>query len=183
MTNKTIHASKIPTNVSAFLHKAADAYGSYKQEEFSQFMWSMCCDIKSPIEQLFLIAINLVAEVNIVPIAIGKELNDLDDDLAHNTDLLVIPQWSVGKFKVDFALCQQPSGKIVCVELDGHAFHDRDERQRRYEKSRDRFLTARGYSVLHFTGAEVVNDPCVVATEAFNLVTGLGDVTVHPFEN
>lgn len=168
---------EIPKNVSDFLFRAADAYGSYKSDEFSQFMWSECKDISSPIEQLFFVAIHLVAEMNFI--ALGVAQSSFSDE---NDDLLIIPQWKVGKYKVDFALRQHPIDRIVCVELDGHEFHDRDERQRRYEKSRDRFLTASGFSALHFTGSEVVKDPCAVAIEAFRLATGQKDVS-HPFED
>lgn len=175
MIIKTPQKSKIPQNVSDFLSAASAAYGRYKEDEFSQFMWSECYQIESPIEQLFFIAINLVAEVNLVRLSIAKtEFNDKTDDL------LIIPQWQARKYRVDFALRQHPIDKIICIELDGHEFHDRDERQRRYEKTRDRFLTASGYSVLHFTGSEIVKDPCAAALEAFNLATELGDVSVHP---
>jgi len=168
---------EIPENVSKFLARASDVYGRYKADEFSQFMWGECSRIQSPIEQLFLVAINLVGEVNFVSISIAKE--KFRDD---NDDLLIIPQWQVGKYRADFALRRHPLDKIVCVELDGHEFHDRTEPQRRYEKTRDRFFTGSGYSVLHFTGAEIVRDPCAVALEAFNLATGLRDVAIHPFE-
>lgn len=164
----------IPNNVVAFLDRASSVYGKHKEDEFSQFMWSMCCEIQSPIEQLFLIALNLVCETNLVDIGIASDFNDKSDDL------LVIPQWNVGNYRVDFALRQHPVDKIVCVELDGHAFHDKNERQRRYEKARDRFLVKSGYSVIHFTGAEVVKDPCAVALEAFNLATELSHISTHP---
>lgn len=82
----------------------------------------------------------------------------------------VIPQWPIGKYRADFAIRGPYSDKIVCVELDGHGFHDRDERQRRYEKRRDRFFVARGHAVLHFTGAEVVEDPCGAVVEALGLL-------------
>lgn len=166
---------ELPQNVLAFLNSAEQELGRHKAEEFSQAMWSECVPIKSPIEQLFLIAMNLIAEINFVTLYKAVEFSDSNDDL------LLIPQWRVGKYSVDFALRQHPIDKIVCVELDGHEFHDRNERQRRHEKMRDRFLTANGYSVLHFTGAEIVRDPCAAALEAFNLATDLKDVSTHPF--
>jgi len=133
--------------------------------------------IKSPIEQLFLIGLKLVCAENLVYFNLSDKLPENGDDLT------VIRQFKAGKYFVDFALMQHPTGNIVCVELDGHAFHDRDERQRRYEKSRDRFLTAKGYKVLHFTGSEVNKDPCGVALEAFNLATGNGEYSTHPLED
>lgn len=174
----------VPENVFAFLDRASSVYGDFKADSFSQFLYSECRDyIASPIEQLFFIAIHLVAEFNFVEIGVvgtvvkTAKFNDESDAL------LIIPQWQAGKYRADFALRQHPNDKIVCVELDGHEFHDRNERQRRYEKARDRFFTASGYSVLHFTGAEVVRDPCACALEAFNLATGLKEVSTNPMEN
>lgn len=167
---------KIPDNVSEFLWKCGDVYGAIKNDEFSMTLWSDCCRIESPIEQLFFIAIHLVAAANIVDLEIAEQFAD------ENDNLLIVQQWKVGKYRIDFALRRHPTDKIVCVELDGHEFHDRDERQRRYEKARDRHLTASGYSVLHFTGSEVAKDPCAVALEVFKLATGLDSVAIHPFE-
>ena len=184
-----MYENTIPENVSKFLEEAAAAYGRYQADEFGQSMWQECCRVQSPIEQLFLTAIHLVAAVNLIEIVLAnekssKKFEELEG--AHLVDeerpLVVIPQWLAGKYRVDFALRRRPVNRIVCVELDGHEFHDRDERQRRYEKGRDRFFTVAGYSVLHFTGAEVVKDPCAVALEAFNLATGLEEVAIHPFE-
>lgn len=170
----------IPQNVSDFIFRASSAFGRFKDEEFSQFMWSECSRTESPIEQLFIVAINLVCEFNYITPSITSVFHD------DNDNLLIIPQWQAGKYRVDFALRRHPVDKIVCVELDGHEFHDRDERQRRYEKSRDRFLTASGYSVLHFTGSEIVKDPCAAALETYKLASDIqvaSDDAIHPFED
>jgi very-short-patch-repair endonuclease len=167
---------EVPDNVASFIDRAAVLYGHLKCDEFSDFMWMACREnVESPIEQLFMVAINLVAEFNLVRLSIAGTFDDRTDDL------LVIPQWQIGTYRADFALRQHPIDKIVVVELDGHEFHDRDERQRRYEKRRDRFFTASGYSVLHFTGSEIVKDPCAGALEAFILATG-NKGALHPLE-
>lgn len=171
--------STIPDNVSAFLIKASDSYGNFKNDEFSVNMWSLCTDIQSPIEQLFMIAINLVSHINYIDVSIksGEFKND-------NDALVIIPQWRVGKYRIDFAIRQYPVDKIVCVELDGHDFHDRDEKQRRLEKQRDRFLISSGLKVLHFTGSEIVKSPVDCAIEAFLVATNSEkDDIIHPFEN
>jgi hypothetical protein len=169
--------NEIPNNVMAFLDRASKAYGDFRREEFNQYMWMQARGVSSPIEQLFLIAINLVAEFNYI------DINQVDSFSDANDDLLIIPQWSVGKYRVDFAIRRHPIDKVVCIELDGHDFHDRNEPQRRYEKARDRFLTAAGYSVLHFTGSEIVKDPCAAALEAVNLASGMGHVATNPFDD
>lgn len=165
----------IPEKVANFIDVAARAYGRLKEDEFSQERWVECEDIASPIEQLFYVAIHLVASANLV------DLLTHEDAFTGKPGLSVIRQFRVGKYKVDFAL-RFWDRKTVCVELDGHDFHDRNERQRRYEKARDRHLVSAGFLVIHFTGSEVVKDPCAVALEAFNLATGLQDVAIHPLQ-
>jgi very-short-patch-repair endonuclease len=169
---------ELAENVAIFLDKAAVKYGQSQEEKFHQDLWNECRHVNSPIEQLFLIALRLVGEENFVIVRLRDEFSDADDG-----DLEVVPQFKCGTYFADFALKSKRPGGLVCVELDGHAFHDRDEKQRRYEKKRDRYFTTKGHRVIHFTGSEVAKDPCAVALEAFNLATGMGDYAIHPFED
>ncbi len=43
----------------------------------------------------------------------------------------------------------------LVVEIDGHDYHERTKEQARHDKSRDRFMTASGFTVFRFTGSEV----------------------------
>jgi hypothetical protein len=53
----------------------------------------------------------------------------------------------------------------LVVELDGHDFHERTKEQARRDKSRDRYMTARGFTVFRFTGSELHRNPYRVADE------------------
>jgi hypothetical protein len=53
----------------------------------------------------------------------------------------------------------------LVVELDGHDFHERTKEQAKRDKSRDRRLTALGFTVFRFTGSEVHAEPYRVADE------------------
>lgn len=64
------------------------------------------------------------------------------------------PQFTVGNFRIDFAL---PIQKIA-VELDGHDYHKTKE-QRTKDAARDRWLTLNGWTVIRFTGSEVYKNP------------------------
>lgn len=46
----------------------------------------------------------------------------------------------------------------LCVEIDGHDFHERTKEQATRDKSRDRMLGLAGYTVFRFTGSEVFAD-------------------------
>ena len=59
--------------------------------------------------------------------------------------------------------------KIV-VEVDGHDYHERTKEQAEYDKSRDRSITAEGYTILRFTGREVYRDVTAVASEIEQLL-------------
>lgn len=165
---------EVAENVLNFIDIASARYGQIEARKFDEIVWDQCTEINSPIEQLFLIALNLVCAENLVCLNFAHEFSPNGDDL------IVVPQYKIGTYYIDFVLLRPPVEVVVCVELDGHQFHDRNEKQRRYEKTRDRFLISKGFRVLHFTGAEVVKDPCAVALEAFNLATNLGEVSTHP---
>lgn len=167
---------KIADNVFEFIHKAGALREAMMAERFGQEMHSNCLEMgmTSPIEHMFWVAVNVLCEA---------EFTDLNPDLIFSPDgdheiprgIYLRPQCPIGTYRVDFLLSQcglAPGGQCtpVIVELDGHDFHDKDKRQRSYEKARDRFLVKQGYRVLHFTGSDVVKDPFKVAFEALELV-------------
>ncbi len=71
-------------------------------------------------------------------------------------------------FRLDFAFFGA-NGRRIAVELDGHDFHERTKQQAARDKSRDRTLSASGWTCLRFTGSEVYADPseCVRQVEHF----------------
>ena len=87
-------------------------------------------------------------------------------------DVHIQPQAQLGDYRVDFALVANErwasdlnvEAKIV-IECDGHDFHERTKEQAERDRSRDRVLTTMGWTVLRFTGREIVRDPmaCVIS--------------------
>lgn len=171
---------KVADNVFEFIHKAAALRETMMADRFGQEMHNNCLEMgmTSPIEHMFWVATHVLCEsefqaVNPEPNFMkgpdGKWMDELKDGI------YIHPQFQVEKYRVDFLLEQRGIGPLshlgpVVVELDGHAFHDKDKQQRAYEKARDRFLVKKGYKVLHFTGSEVVADPFKVAYEALDLI-------------
>ncbi len=92
------------------------------------------------------------------------------------------------KYRVDFLVSRTWSYRekglhdSVIVELDGHEFHDKDKRQRSYEKARDRYLTRQGYKVLHYTGSDLVRDPFRVAHEVMDTIECFGPVGSQKYD-
>lgn len=175
MTNKLVE------NVSSFLTRASDIVGNFEIDTFRYDASSYCLEgiIKSPIEQMLYIAFEVLRKVNFIgklkPITNIKGIDKLDG-------LGLLPQQMIGEYRVDFVATygdpySEPNERSLVVECDGHAFHDRSEPERRYEKQRDRFLQSKGYRIMHFTGAEINADPFKVAAEIINvLVDPLGKI-------
>lgn len=179
---------KIADNVHKFLDKAAALHGEFQQQSFSQELYSNCIDnnITSPIEQMFLIACHAMCASRYLEVNPGPSV-DRNGNLCRGYGVFISTQYPVGKYKVDFLLSQNEIGPSeiltpVIVELDGHDFHDKDKRQRSYEKSRDRYLVKEGFRVLHFTGSDVVSDPFKVAFEALSMIgfDALGGCEYNP---
>lgn len=177
---------KIPDNVLQFINKASDDAGRIEAEwayvEISCFIGEH--EISSPIEQMFVAAIHVMAKANFERInppplmGIGGEYN--------GNGVYVQPQFRVDKYRVDFRVerfgnCGHSTG-VVLVELDGHEFHDKDQKQRSYEKARDRFLAKSGFVVLHFTGSDVAADPYKVAYEVLDAVQSYGGVGAFAYD-
>lgn len=168
-------ARKIEKNVLEFLKKAEADYAAFKAEDFSQDIYGAIIDGKteSPIEDLFLIAIRIMCEANYVDYWPDPRYTEEGKEVP-GIGLFVFPQRRIGKYRADFLLRYERGASVtgadVIVELDGHDFHDKDKRQRSFEKARDRFLVREGYRVLHFTGSDVVADPYEVAHEVLSLM-------------
>lgn len=71
--------------------------------------------------------------------------------------IAIRPQQRVGNYRADFVVAYAFHGAEIdlVVECDGQVFHERTKQQAARDKRRDRFLTAQGYRLLRFTGAEI----------------------------
>jgi Protein of unknown function (DUF559) len=76
-----------------------------------------------------------------------------------------------GTSRVDmlFWLPSLPSLRVV-VECDGFSAH-RFKKNFERDRKRDRVLTAKGFEVLRFSGAEINTDPIRTATELFSFLS------------
>ena len=53
----------------------------------------------------------------------------------------------------------------IILEVDGHEFHEKTKEQAIRDKSRDRFITRKGFPIFRFTGSEIFNQPHQIAKE------------------
>jgi very-short-patch-repair endonuclease len=158
------------------MDRVGPVYASMEEDRFRGEMHANCLELgmESPIEDLFWIACWLLCKANRIELNPGPDIN-AQGKPELMWGVYINPQFKVGKYRVDFQIFQVGIGPDeiltpVIVELDGHDFHDKDKRQRSYEKARDRALVKAGYRVLHFTGSDVVKDPFACAFEALDMV-------------
>lgn len=182
MTENTSNSNAIPENVMSFLNKCADIVADNKKFSYLYETKDRIEQCESPIEQLFFVAITTLEEI-----ACHIGYVDIDRYKWAEAGMVISEQCKIDKYRVDFLIrytqgelidsqnkiaYPENKSKTIIVELDGHAFHERNEKERRYEKKRDRFLASKGYHVFHFTGSEVVRDPFGVAAECLAFLTG-----------
>lgn len=165
-------------NVWAFMERASDLCGRFYREQFDHEIHSGCLEngLESPIEDLFWIAVHAMCKTDHEPI--NPDSKDGLHGLRTPFGTYLTAQARVGKYRVDFVMTRVPLIESqrcapLVVELDGHDFHDKDKKQRAYEKARDRFLVKSGYRVVHFTGSEIVADPFKVAHEVLCLMNAV----------
>lgn len=169
-------SNSIVENVYTFIERAALLHGKSEANKFSQEVQSDCVELgmSSPIEHMFWVACKAICAANYVTMN-PEPYFDHKGNNRVGSGISVQPQVKCGKYTVDFLITQEGIGpeshlSPIVVELDGHQFHDKDKRQRSYEKERDRFLVRAGYRVLHFTGSDVVGNPFKVAHEALQMI-------------
>lgn len=158
--------TELPENVKAFIEEAAQTVANIHADRFLLDIESHLFDDEprpqSPIEQILSAAMRAVIE----------SLENFEDTIDGDGSLIeggirIDCQHKAGPYYVDFLISYvfRLELKSFVVECDGHKFHDKDEKQRRYEKRRDRYLQRQGYKIFHYTGAEIVNNPYIAACE------------------
>jgi very-short-patch-repair endonuclease len=169
----------VPPEVNSFINQCAHEVGKFEEDAHSMNLWNECndLDIESPIEQMLYCALNTLQKFNYIedadPIELGGKM--------FIRGFLITPQKEIGKYRADFELCysrilhnplRQEDNKVL-VECDSQEFHERTERERRYEKKRDRYFTGMGLKVFHFTGKEIKDHPMETAREIICFLTGI----------
>ena len=171
---------EIPKNVIEFLDKCSVEVGKYKADEFNMGVFTSMREdgIESPIEQLLYAAIRTIQALNYIEDADPVQIDGKWVPIGFG----IYPQYKIGKYRGDFMICvarqrhneeQKVLMRELIVECDSQEFHERTERERRYEKDRDRFLMSKGWKVFHYTGKQILEDSMKIAKEIVVEVTGM----------
>lgn len=162
------------SDVIANLKKCAAMVGAKAEEDFDQDVFCELGDLKieSPIEQLFYTSFKLLLKINSIA---EWEANTPTEFIGMN----IIPQSQILSYRVDFHISwfgymwRSEPMKAVVVECDSQEWHERTEKERRYEKRRDRELAKIGLYTFRFTGKEIKENPFNPAIEVCSFLTGL----------
>lgn len=65
------------------------------------------------------------------------------------------------------------TGRGLCIECDGHDFHERTKEQAQRDREKDREIQRRGFSILRFTGSEIYQNPASCAEQILFFVSDL----------
>lgn len=145
--------------------------GFQKESEMLEVLDFSCEKCKSPIEQIFRFAYELVSYKHfedgdlwywIEP----QEAIKVNGHLYHADFLFDTAYQDDGKGTFDF--CKKRL-KVV-IECDGHEFHEKTKRQVIQTNRRNYDLNLEGYEILHFSGSEIFNDPLGCAERAYNFI-------------
>ena len=140
--------------------------------------------IESPIERRLCLALIAVMAFNDLPLL---DIHDFPPDgiSDYQVGIKIEPQFHIDKYHIDFKISNHDSifttqgniyrriegyDKTVLVECDSQEWHERTEKERRYEKARDRYLNKSGFTVFHYTGKEIIEDPIKIAEEIFTFI-------------
>ncbi len=133
------------------------------------------CD--SPIEELLALALGNVWDENQVGLLVSPPLPFSRVATRLPQDLVVIPQARMetpsATYRLDFLfVCGDRPGvrQLICVECDGHDWHEKTKEQAARDKRRDRALLICGVPTVRFAGSEIHADANACAEYILDLV-------------
>lgn len=147
----------------------------YQMAQYLDHVESLLESCDSPIEQKFLEALVNTAPGHGLPVECSPHhLCAAENKTVTSFGLIIFPQFELKlskNYRADFLLLtadRHRPGVVrkLIIECDGHDFHERTKEQAARDKSRDRDMTAAGYSIMRFTGSEIHKDAAACADQA-----------------
>lgn len=90
-------------------------------------------------------------------------------------ELKIEAQRVIGIYRADFFISGKTADSSfkICIECDGHDFHERTKEQASRDRSRDREMLVNGITVMRFTGAEIHRNSIGCADQIYQYISGL----------
>lgn len=190
----------IEKNVALFLTRCSQSMGARRLKAYRHSVSYVLRQCKSPIEQLFYIALTSVMEASF-PFMIHREVmiaknlyvrhgldvklqkHFIEEDGRNDYVDFCLTYWgdAVLEDKENSVTCPEAPLRQLIVELDGRDYHRRNLAQMNRENDRDFFLQSSGFPIMHVTGSALYADPFATAIKALAFLTGWDKQSfVHP---
>lgn len=143
-----------------------DAESERERQRYMHDFKSCSAKCDSPIEELLLGALIAVGR-RIETVCLVHSDGPPKITKFHCPTVAIASQVPFGRYRPDFTIFDDRTlqRRITIIECDGHDFHERTKEQAQRDRSRDRWFTTQGVTVLRFTGSEIYRDPFKVADE------------------
>lgn len=144
-----------------FRHMSRD-YGSGFEPMEDYFTIADFCEIKSPIEKMFLMAFCVIKR---------EYYDDYKIEIYPQKKICISDKTYYADFSIEYK-DENPFSDGFCFELiiecDGHEFHKATKQQVKHDNERDLALKNAGYDVIHFSGSQIYENPWKCADEALS---------------
>lgn len=94
---------------------------------------------------------------------VGAKTEWTEEPDSSDADVLIIPQFKIGRYRADFLVRWKQCEKDIVVECDGRAYHRANSEQIERDWKRDIYMEDLGYKVMRFTGREIYRDAFLCA--------------------
>lgn len=154
------------------LVSAADHRAAYIREMFVDNQVNNLSVCESPLEGAFIawwMSLSLHPETDGKFAIYGQRKVDIRGN-TYRLDFVVAPDPDGFTFKEIAGTIFEPK---VCIELDGHDFHEKTKEQVEYRNLRDRDLQFDNWRVFHVSGSEFNRDPEACVSHLMNDIASL----------
>ena len=171
----------VAKNVMKFIKICSKLKADMECEKYDQQLFKECsgykieCPMQSPIEQILYCALKTIFEINCFRNIKGNFWLVGGQVMFKGYEIL--PQYKIDNYRVDFLVnnyevkrCEQTKKSII-IECDSQQFHERTEKERTYEKKRDRYLSTKEYVIFHYTGKDIIINAFDIAKEIVSYLT------------
>lgn len=171
--------NKLPADLDLKLEEVRETYLTAHEMRFDFTARDVHSQGLNHIETLMYMALwqhlNLwhLCEVPIVPrFKLGAPRQETRHATPNLLHFILYAQAPVGRYKADILLdvLRGKKREIVVVECDGHDFHERTKQQAAHDRSRDRWMAAKGIIVIRFTGSEIWKSPIACVEQVSDIL-------------
>ncbi|MFD3219934.1 endonuclease domain-containing protein [Staphylococcus saprophyticus] len=154
--------------VESTLKKYKEKYISY----FSKYNKHLLDKCGSPIEEMYVATLSYIGELSNLELDIKNQYEVGVDGKKYKVDFYVTAnqQYTIENNDGTFVQSREVS---LCIECDGHDFHEKTKEQVKRDKQRERNLAKRGFKVIRFTGSEIYQDTQKCVAETLRILESL----------